>query len=209
MKLRFLIDTGAAASAISAQIFEKLPEHIKTTLSCDTLSTLKSASGDDINVLGQVELPFLIHKKIYGFKVLVAQKLSYDIILGKDFLENYNAVIDLKANSLTLSEGVASRTKPTATTHVLDQCTLNLSEATMLPPPSETLLFAALNRPFDPGITGIIKPEVVQTQTLIQTDNDQNLVKHAASDNDIDDSKSIFEYEDICRAEKILKSDRG
>ena len=116
----FLADTGAAVSAISDQVFEKLPDQIKTPLTRDTLSVLRAVNGQDIPVLGQLELPFSIDNKIYWFKVFVAQDLHYDVVLGKDFLEHFNAIIDLQNNTLTLPE-LAVITTHTSPTTQLDQ----------------------------------------------------------------------------------------
>ena len=180
-EFQFIIDTGAAVSAISTEIYDTLPEYVKTKLSRDTSSVLRSVSGQDIPVLGRINLPFSIDGKAYSFQVFVAQPLSYDVILGKDFLRHFNALIDLKCNTLTLPEGNPKATQPSSP--LVEQCTLHLLITETLPPLSQTLVAAKLKHPFDPGITGIIEPKRILADkynvcgaVLLATTSDANTV---------------------------------
>lgn len=148
-----MIDTGAAVPAISAQVYDKLQTDVKTTLISDAFCMFS------VPVLGKIQLPFAIDKQFYQFSVFVAHNLGYDVILGKDFLLHYNAIIDLQSKTLTLSDGISGAHTLAPTKPVLDQCTLHLVAPETLQTLSETIVAAQLKRPFDPGVTGIIEPK--------------------------------------------------
>jgi len=154
----FLVDTGAAVSALNYKAYEKLPSEITSQLRTNTLSVLRSVNGQDISIVGQLKVPLCIDTKIYSFKMFVAKDLSYDVILGKDFLEHFKAVIDLQSNTLTLPE--TKDTHPHAplieSPQTICHCTVHAQDTIVLPPRAETILISELNFPFDPGITGII-----------------------------------------------------
>ena len=65
-------------------------------------------------MLGQVEIPFEIQSKIYPYRALIIQDLAYDAILGRDFLEQYEAKVDLKANVPDLED------RPSSFSHLHD-----------------------------------------------------------------------------------------
>ena len=90
-----LIDTGANVTAIQADVWRRIPALVKYTPTPTPIHTIKAVSGAEIPVLGQLEVPFEIDKHVYTFKALVIECLTYEAILGRDFLEFYNAKIDL------------------------------------------------------------------------------------------------------------------
>ena len=53
-------------------------------------------------------LSYEIRQIVYPFKRYVIDNLNYDIILGKDFLTEYNGVIDFKQKNLILKPNISS-----------------------------------------------------------------------------------------------------
>ena len=155
--IRFLVDTGAAVTVVSATVYNDLPEGVNASLDKSLSQSIMSASGHCVPVLGQIILPFTIDGYIYVHKVLVTPSLTYDVILGNDFLTCFNAIIDLQGNKLVLPDpaNCASQTNLLSYTG-RDQCTVYLTDTVTLPPMSEMcpVVPAYLNHPFDPGITG-------------------------------------------------------
>ena len=91
----FLIDTGANVTAIRADVWRRIPAIAKLSPSPTAINTIKAVRGAEIPVLGQLEIPFEIDTHTYNFRALVIECLTYEALLGRDFLECYNAKIDL------------------------------------------------------------------------------------------------------------------
>lgn len=58
------------------------------------VKAVSTVNGQNVPVLGQVELPFNINDKIYPFSVFIIESIAYDVILGREILEFYQARID-------------------------------------------------------------------------------------------------------------------
>lgn len=58
-------------------------------------------------MLGQLEVPFEIDAHTYPFGAIVIECLTYEAILGRDFLECYDAKKDLGQQLLHLEHGSA------------------------------------------------------------------------------------------------------
>src|SRR5690606_28767371 len=92
-----LLDTGANCSAVTPELAE--------TLGCE-----KKALGKELKISvaektahlttrHYVTLDFELKKKIQQ-EVLVLEKLSYDFVLGMDFLNSLNAIVNLNRNAM-------------------------------------------------------------------------------------------------------------
>ena len=90
---KLLVDTGAAITAISYNFYSKL---------------LTSNKEKALSIRGMLTLNFEIRQIVFPFKTYVIDNLNYDIILGKDFLTEYNGVIDFKHKILTLEPNISS-----------------------------------------------------------------------------------------------------
>ena len=105
-----------------------------------------------------MEIPFEIQAKIYPYRPLIIQDLAYDAILGRDFLEQYEAKIDLKANVLDLEDRPSSFSKINIDNKTPIVCFATAQSSFILPPESETIVPAVLSEPHAPGLTGIVNP---------------------------------------------------
>ena len=102
MPFQFLVDTGASVSAIHSKVYQQFPALASTAPLPLTIPSIRSVSGDTISVMGQVNVPFGIDTNHFPFQALVLDKMAYDVILGRDFLENYQAHIDLQNRVISL-----------------------------------------------------------------------------------------------------------
>ena len=157
-KFSFLVDTGAIVSAIKADVWRQLPPPTKHPPEPTRIKTIRAVNGQNISVLGQVEIPFEIQAKIYPYRALIIQDLAYDAILGRDFLEQYEAKIDLKANVLDLEDRPSSFSKINVDNKTPIVCFAIAQSSFILPPESETIVPAVLSEPHAPGLTGIVNP---------------------------------------------------
>ena len=97
-----MIDTGANVSAIKAEAWQQIPPLTNHPPLPTPIAQIKAVNGQTIPVIGQVQVPFTIDNKTYPFDVLIIETIAYDAILGRDFLEQYNAKIDLQHRVLEL-----------------------------------------------------------------------------------------------------------
>jgi hypothetical protein len=79
-------------SAISAKFLKALPSH--TRFDTNVKQNLISASGERLNVVGQVNLPINLNGLKVNFKFLVISNLKHNIVLANDFLTFSNAVVN-------------------------------------------------------------------------------------------------------------------
>ena len=99
--VRALVDSGASASVIS----ERYRRHLrKTMLPADNQVILKVANGSHVQPLGKCILRVEIEGRIQPFEFTVVPTCSYDVILGWDFLEASQAVIDCGRSELILDD---------------------------------------------------------------------------------------------------------
>jgi hypothetical protein len=129
-----LIDTGAITSCISEQFARFL--RLKP-VPCKEKIKLISANSSPICSLGTVDIEFSIQGLVIPFTVHVLKSLSHKLILGQDFLQSSNAVINCGDRSITLFEGLVSA----ALTRYRDrESVLRLTQDVIFPAATETIV---------------------------------------------------------------------
>ena len=89
-----LVDTGASVTAVSYSFFSTLlPSPTMQTTLLTSIRTV-SQSGEELPILGQATLSFTFDATSYSFSVLVIDKLTCPVVLGRDFLTHFGSVID-------------------------------------------------------------------------------------------------------------------
>lgn len=94
-----LVDTGADYSVISERLATELKK-VKTEW--DGMQ-MRTAGGHLITPKGRCTARITIRDDTYPTTFVILQHCSRDVILGIDFLNEHDAVIDLKSQSITLS----------------------------------------------------------------------------------------------------------
>jgi predicted aspartyl protease len=90
-----VLDTGSSISLINSDFASKLRVKI------DDLSTkITTANNTHLNVFGKSMIQLEIDNKKYQHEFLVSH-FKYPVLVGMDFLEKYNFIIDLKNKSMT------------------------------------------------------------------------------------------------------------
>ena len=92
-KFPALIDTGAAITAISSQVWDKYPSHKNCCLDSSSTSRVTSVSGSPLSVLGKVWLNFVMGSDVFPFEAYVIKDLTHDVVLGRVFLQKYFSII--------------------------------------------------------------------------------------------------------------------
>ena len=115
--VQLLVDTGACVSAIDEQLFTKIYGQSLPKMTDGSLSSVQTVNGEEVSVLGKISVPLQLHGREYFCKFHVMQNLTYDAILGRDFLQNNGAQIDLVDSTLSFKAAGRPR-KPSSTTSV-------------------------------------------------------------------------------------------
>ncbi|GFV37773.1 transposon Ty3-I Gag-Pol polyprotein [Trichonephila clavipes] len=109
--IRALVDSGASFSVIS----DKYHRFLKKVLFADTKSVmLKVADGNLVRPIGKCVLRVRINNQELPFEFIVLSHCSHDVIVGWDFLEASQAVIDCRQNELVLEDICRDSTAPDA-----------------------------------------------------------------------------------------------
>jgi len=95
------VDTGACVSAINEQFFTKIYGQFPPNMSEGSLSAVQTVSGEKVPVLGKITIPLQLQAREYTCEFHVMQNLTYDAILGRDFLQKNGALIDLVDGTLS------------------------------------------------------------------------------------------------------------
>ncbi|KXJ06208.1 hypothetical protein AC249_AIPGENE9443 [Exaiptasia diaphana] len=148
----FLCDTGASHTIIDETVYNDIIKVQSFPLITHSSNTFRSANNQHINVLGHTEIPFEIDNKIYTFQTFVAKDLAYKVILGKDFLDHFNAIIDFHHHTLVF--------QPNQSHTDNNSCKVHADQTYHLPPLSETIVRAYLANPFDSGSAGLVEPKI-------------------------------------------------
>ena len=93
--VRLMLDTGASVSAIKEEVLKEIYGDVP-------FSTVQT--GKDNLQRRRITLPLYLKESQFPCEFQVVQNLTYDAILGRDFLQVNRAMIDLDNNTITLKE---------------------------------------------------------------------------------------------------------
>jgi transposase InsO family protein len=104
-QVRWLVDTGASISVLDGKLFSKIYADNPTL--CVSLQVgqgpIKGATGHTFQVLGRYRIPMTVQNREFFIEVTIVNQLDAKAILGVDFLESYNAVINMNQGSVSLN----------------------------------------------------------------------------------------------------------
>ncbi len=127
-----LLDSGAAVSLLSERSWHEIG---KPPLEA-AQSNLVSANGSPISILGKTNVRFRINEKYFVNDFFVASDLDSDCILGNDFLDCNNCVLDFEKRVVRVGNVVSGLfLQPPDTLSVV-----KLRKKTVIPPRSEAVL---------------------------------------------------------------------
>ena len=88
----FLIDSGSTYTIIDEELYEGLPENVKTPLEPLEM-VLRSANGEILKVLGQTNMQLEIGNQTFQYPVKVVALGDNSAILGLDFMSDEECVV--------------------------------------------------------------------------------------------------------------------
>ena len=98
----FLVDTGAGVSLLNKDMWDRLKS--KEDLIVPAAShRLVGVDGAPLNILGSAIIPITISGMTFKHKFVIAERITADAILGLDFLEANNCVLNLAEGKITIA----------------------------------------------------------------------------------------------------------
>jgi len=177
----FLVDTGSVVTCISDEVWQKLKNDHPLEL-CDM--ALESVNQQSLELVGKTTINFSIQNNYFTCKALIVKNLSYNVILGRDFLMHYNVTIDISNKKFALisktcnqlNEAPKPEDKQQAESTPEEQFpfsnisntvtseeekkqkpyTVHVTSTFILPPRAETIVAGKLNETLQPNTTGIV-----------------------------------------------------
>ena len=164
-----LLDSGAAVTAISAEVWHTYLSHAYPSLDRPSPEGVTSVNGCRLATLGKSSMKFVIDSQVLPFEAHVIQDLAYDVILGRDFLQKFSFKIDFENGVVNFSPEADplpfSDDHSNSTFEVSEDSSDNFissvhaSRTFVIPPQSEILVSGKLNSsPNVIGINGMIAP---------------------------------------------------
>ena len=99
--VQLLVDTGACLSVIDEQFLQKIYGPFSPKMTDGFLPSIQTVNGERVPVLGKITVPIELNGCEFVCDFHVMQNLAYDAILGRDFLQQNRALIDLDNNNIT------------------------------------------------------------------------------------------------------------
>ena len=148
----WLVDTGCTTTIVSARVFNALhPEDRPNLQTFD--GKLTSVDGSDVKVLGRAVVNIKIGPKSIRHRVIVADVLNQGI-LGVDILQQHKMTLNFATKTLQ-SDDCDIKLKCQAGT--FRACRVSVSEHTVIPAGSRTVLRAKASKPLADG-SWLIEP---------------------------------------------------
>ena len=168
-EFRCLVDTGAAITAVSADVWNKYLRHVCPSLDDSALQNITSVNGGILKTLGKTMMRFGIQSEIFPFEAYVIKNLTYDVILGRDFLHKFSSKIDFEKGRIKFvfeedplpfhGMGDTVSNDYTVSDDNDFNCSVHADFSFVIPPQSEVVLPARLNSiPKKSNVFGLITP---------------------------------------------------
>ena len=129
--------------------------------------SVTTVNGSCLTILGKSPMKFVIDSHEFPFEARVIENLSYDVILGRDFLKEFCFKVDFENGSVNFPsepdplpfKGVHLKDDSDSTDKAVISL-LHASRTFVVPPQSETLISGELNSlPSAVAINGVIIPK--------------------------------------------------
>jgi hypothetical protein len=160
--VKSLIDTGSNQNIMSQRLHSKLFPPVNHSKQNETVAnnsdlTLLSANASQMKIIATIDTDIRILGLQIPVTIRVVPDLVYDLILGEQFLQDTEAVIDVDANTLSLYRGLLTLPMIRANNFMVVKTTANIT----IPPLSQALFQVTPPSSLKPGnyiIEGSLQP---------------------------------------------------
>ena len=134
----FLVDTGAGVSLLNGSIWDKCKSS-EIKLEPGVYQNLVGVDGHPIRVRGSVTVPVSIAGRSFQQQFIIADHITAEGILGVDFMERNNCVVDLAKRQMTVEKCIAIPLASNAPCYNMNATASNvfIKETCTIPPESE------------------------------------------------------------------------
>ena len=146
MPIEWLVDTGCTITIVNTRLFDAIHPDEQPRL-IPYHGKLTSVDGSSVKVKGQALMNIQIGTKLLQHTALVADVTNQGII-GLDFLQKHQMILDCARNKLTC-DGQEVKAYCRAGTH--RACRVSVTEHTIIPAGSRTVLQAKTSKPLADG----------------------------------------------------------
>ena len=160
-KIKLLVDTGAGISVIDETFLRELYANQLPALCTSSTTQVKTVSGQSLPIKGTLKVSLQIAGGTYPCDFHVVRNLSYEAVLGRDFLRAHGAVINLKNSTLHLDNEPPDTLSETT-------CVVRAWSTCVIPPQSESVMPAYLDANWSPGVVGLLEasPRLIERYQL-------------------------------------------
>ena len=96
------MDTGADTVVLSLKYYKDIyGKHAKPY---NSPAKLRTADGTSLQLVGESFMKFQIAGKVYPHQCLIVKNLKRDLILGRDWMEKFNCILNFSDNTCTLGK---------------------------------------------------------------------------------------------------------
>ena len=148
--IKMLVDTGAGMSVVDKRFLRALYKGTLPELHGSSLSSVKTVSSEALLVLKKLQVVLQIAGGNYVCNLQVVKDLTYEAVLGRDFLRANGAVINLRNGTLQLED---NHMQP----HPARACSVHMLSTCVIPPSSEAMIPARLDQDTPAGDAGLIE----------------------------------------------------
>ena len=165
--VKFLVDTGAAVSILSKQVWNKLAQQGVGSLDTVSGKNLVGVEGSPLKLLGIINLQIMFEQQSFDVCFLVADFLTTEAILGQDFLRRYHCIVDAGKSQVTFPNvGMTFNLICPAGTSQIAHVNVVLIDTFRVPGCSEIEIMAAVPDAASEG-TWIIEGDVMKRNPLL------------------------------------------
>ena len=140
-----LIDTGAAISCMSPDLYQELNLEKEFPLQPSEILNVHGVGSHFIPVKGQVSIPLTLSNKHIFHPFAVLERMTIPLLIGMDFINKNNVVLDFVKQELVLSDHTSLINYPTLPSDTTSTHSVQTTSVVQLPPQSEMVLSLQCN----------------------------------------------------------------
>ena len=98
-----LVDTGASISMLHKDIWQELDQFKGTNLDKSIVRKAIMVDGNPLKILGQKKMNIVIQGNPFGIVFQILDKMNYPAIMGVDFLDKHNCMVNYHTGKLIVN----------------------------------------------------------------------------------------------------------